>query len=71
MDFLEYIDELDQKQTYSDQIPLSEESVFMTCEFCDEQALEESTTSAVKDFIEADEYRKPPYGEASINERAQ
>ena len=71
MDFLEYIDELDQKQTYSDQIPLSEESVFMTCEFCDEQALEESTTTAVKDFIEADEYRKPPYGEASINERAQ
>ena len=54
MDFLEYIDELDQKQTYSDQIPLSEESVFMTCEFCDEQALEESTTTAVKDFIEAD-----------------
>lgn len=71
MDFLEYIDELDQKQTYSDQIPVSDEPVSMTCEFCDEQVLEESTTSAVKDFIEADEYRQPTYEEASINERAQ
>lgn len=71
MDLFEFIDELDQKQAYSDQISMSDEPVYMTCEFCDEQDLEESTASAVKDFLEADELRQPPYEEANVKERAQ
>ena len=71
MDFFEFIDELEQEQVNTDQIPMSDEPVFMTCEFCDEQVLEESTISAVKEFVEADEHRQPPYEEASSKERAQ
>ena len=51
MDFFEFIDELEQEQVNTDQIPMSDEPVFMTCEFCDEQVLEESTISAVKEFV--------------------
>ena len=71
MDFLEFIDELDQEQAYTDQISMSDEPVYMTSEFCDEQVLEESTTYAVKEFLEADKLRQPPYEEANKEERAQ
>lgn len=40
-------------------------------EFCDERALEVCTSSAVQEFIEADEHRLPPYEEASIEQRAE
>lgn len=50
---------------------LTECPVNESCEFCDEQVLEECTTSAVQEFIEADEHRHPPYEEASTKERAQ
>lgn len=71
MGFLEFIDELEHQQAYSDIMPMSDEPVYMTCEFCDEQMLEESTTAAVQEFIEADENRQPPYEEASIEQRAE
>ena len=71
MDFLEFIEELEQPQTYSDIVSMSDEPVYMTCEFCDEQALEENTTSAVREFIKANEYRFPPYEEASVEQRAE
>lgn len=71
MDFFEFIEELEQQQTHSDIVPMSDEPVYMTCEFCDEQALEECTISAVQEFIEADEYRQPPYEEANIEQRVE
>ena len=71
MDFLEFIDELEQEQAYTDQISMSDDPVYMTNEFCDEQFLEESTASAVKEFLEADKLRQPPYEKANIEERAQ
>ena len=71
MDIIEIIDELEQEQTFSDILPMSDEPVFTTCEFCDEQALEESTVSAVQKFIEADEHRHPPYEEANVEQRAE
>lgn len=71
MDFLELIEELEQQQTVADFAPMSDEPVYTTCEFCDEQTLEECTTSAVQEFIEADELREPSYEEASIEQRAE
>lgn len=70
MDFLELIEELEQPQVYSDAMPMSDEPVYVTSEYCDECALEECTTSAVQEFIEADEHRHPPYSEASVEQRA-
>ena len=71
MDFLEYIEELEQLQVSSDLTPMSDKPVWETCEFCDEQLLEDSTVSAVQEFIEADELRQPPYNEATVEQRAQ
>lgn len=71
MNFLEFIEELEQQQANSDIVPMSDEPVYMTDEFCDEQELEECTTSAVQEFIEADEHRLPPYEEASVEQRAE
>lgn len=71
MDSFEFIDEIEQQQAYSDVMPMSDEPVYMTCEFCDEQVLEDSTTTAVQEFLEADALRQPPYEEASVEQRAE
>ncbi len=72
MENLEFIEEgLEQEQEYSEILSTSDEYVYETYEFCDEQFLEDCTTSAVQEFFEADEYRHPPYVEASMEQRAQ
>ena len=71
MDFWEFIEEQIEEQSHTDILPVSDESVYTSCEFCDEQILEECATAAVQEFIETDEYRHPPYEEASMEQRAQ
>lgn len=71
MDFFELFEEEEQSQTFTDKIPMSDAPVYLTSEFCDENALEECTKTAVQDFFEADEFRCPPYNEASIEQRAE
>lgn len=70
MDFFELLDEVEE-QTSSDIGPISDEAVYMTNEFCDERGLEETTATAVQEFIEADKFRRPPYEEASVEQRAE
>ena len=72
MDSFEFFENIEQDETTpSDLLPMTDSPVYMTNEFCDELKLEESTTAAVQEFIEADENRHPPYGEASIEQRAE
>lgn len=72
MENLEFIEEvLEQEQKYSEILPTSDELVYETYEFCDEQCLEDCTISAVQEFYEADLHRIPPYEEASVEQRAQ
>lgn len=71
MDFFEFAEEFEQEQNNSDILPMSDEPVNMTCEFCDEVELEECTSNAVQEFLEADENRHPPYEDASVEQRAE
>ena len=72
MDDFEWLEFLeDDSVELSENDNLTESYAPESLEFCDEQALEESTTYAVKEFFEADELRQPPYNEATVEQRAQ
>lgn len=72
MNAIDFLENIEQESTPpSDLLPMSDSPIYITNEFCDNQMLEESTTSAVQEFIEADENRHPPYSEASNEQRAE
>ncbi len=71
MDVFEYTEETELKNVRSEKFQISDSPICTSCEFCDEETLEDCTSSAVQEFMEADMHRHPPYEDANVEQRAE